>query len=239
MPKKEQKLRKRWYPGKPLIPGAVRTRLEHQGETYITLNNGWMSADIYKDGELNVSIDSRKIAPEHLALDEGLTQEFRRFLEEEAPPGSWLDQREAWIKSKKWRLGEFGSDNTYNLDNTYFWGDTFEYSHFITDEGEEGAILKWQEVGGGYSNSEVWMGDFSNFMNLQEEGDPGSPETFLSVNDLMEGGLVLALDELGALNHPEDLPVFMQKALSMIAEEGRRTRERATGQTYFWPELPR
>lgn len=236
MPKKEQKLRKRWYPGKPLIPGAVRTREEYRGKTFITLNNGWMSADIYEDGELNVSIDSEKIAPEHLSFDATLTEEFRRFLDEKEPPGSWSEQREAWIKSKKWRLGEFLSDNTYNWDNAYFWGDTFEYTHFITREGEEGAIVKWQQTGGGYSPSEVWMGDFPGFISTQEESDPSSPETFLSVNHLLEGGLVWALAELGALERPEELSAQIQKALAILTLEERRAMERATGQTYLWPE---
>ena len=242
MAKKEPSPRKRWYPGKPLIPGAARTREQYRGKTYITIGNGIMTADIHEDGELNVWIDSRKIAPEHLSLDTELTHEYRRFVDEKEAElsGSWLEQREAWIKAKKWRLGEYGSDNTNSLDNFYFWGSTFEFTHFITREGDEGAIIMWEGGDGhrrGYYAPEVWMGDFSGFMSAQEEGDPSSPETFLNVNYQMEGGLLWALAELGALDHPEDLPDFIQKAFVMIAQEERRAMERATGQTYFWPEF--
>ena len=236
---REPNPRKRWFPGKPLIPGASRTREQYRSDTYITLSNGVMTADIYEDGELNVWIESRKVVEEHLLLDRELTDEYRAFLEKEDPPGSWSDHRQAWIKSKKWRIGEYGSDNTYNWDNFYFWGSTFEFTHFITKDGYEGAIIQWHLGGdarGGYTAGEVWMGSFSDFIMMQEEGDPKSPEAFLSVNDQLEGGLVWALAELGALDHPEDLPDHIREALDAIAQEERRAMERATGQTYFWPE---
>jgi hypothetical protein len=100
----------------------------------------------------------------------------------------------------------YGYGNTYNEDSTYFLGDTFEYAHIETADEREGAIIMWNTGGGpmgSYLRPTVYIGNFSEFMELQREDDPHGYETLRSWNDFFEGGIFWGWEKLGAFDEPD------------------------------------
>lgn len=203
----------------PVPPWPTHVKVEYASDMSYTLRNGTLEAHVDWDGEWWCSHDSQSEIKDHMTLDRGLTNQIQADWEEGRYEGFYEFCRK-WLKgtlvpaekrgpkdwspggSKKMRPlgrvfgpdgGGWGSENTYNLDSTYFWGDTFEYMHFLTqDDNEEGVIVQWHS-----SPLEVWMGDFGSFMSSQDEGDPKNSETFLHWNGIFDNTILWAFDELG------------------------------------------
>ncbi len=119
-----------------------------------------------------INIDSKKIVDNYLSFDKKMTDKIRKEIGQFEDIGSWADQREAWIESKKWKA--VNSGNTYNNDEAYFWGSTFEWTEFDTDKGENGAIILWHmggDVRGNYEPETIYFGDFQDFFAAQYFGD--------------------------------------------------------------------
>lgn len=179
-----------------------------------------------KDFEWSVTLDSKSDIESYMDLDERLTKSIQDFWEvdkEEHYSSSFQDRILRWLKGggrqgkvklgpKEWRphrkghgpvgklTDEYGYGNTYNEDNTYYWGDMFEFAHIETEEGEEGAVILWNTSGGpmgGYTLPEVWLGTFSDFMLLQSEYEPYSYETFLNWNANFENAFMWGFEKLG------------------------------------------
>lgn len=210
----------------PVPPWHTDVKVVYAGDMFIELEGGSTKAEVSWDGSWYCSYDSRKDIKDYMKLDRRLTEKIQADLASTYEGGGWAEWRKAWLKSetfpvgargpKDWhpkgkreplgkvygpRSGGYGSDNTTNMDSAYWWGDTFEYTHFLTTDGdEEGAIIMWHlggDVRGNYSNAEVWMGDFGEFMGSQKESDPESPDSFLHWNRSFDGLLLWAMDELG------------------------------------------
>jgi len=130
---------------------------------------------IIHEPEINIMIDSMYFAEQYMNKDEALTEEVQKAFDSEYEGGGWKDWRQEWVEKKGWKVGDYGSDNTYNWDSYNWWGDIFEYTHFITDENDEGIIIQWHGGGdarGNYSSPEIWMGSVEEFMGYQHMGDP-------------------------------------------------------------------
>lgn len=191
----------------------------------------------HEDFEWSVSINSKIAIDRYMKLNESLTRDIQDHFEEiESTSGpstfqkrimDWLEHglvakalpREGpkeWRPSPKgrqkrlepWKLSEtYGYGNTYNEDNAYYWGDVFEFAHFETDEGEEGAVIMWQGGGdprGNYHEPQVYLGNFEEFMVSQYEHDPWSRETFSHWNDVFENGFMWAWEKMGVFDDPDE-----------------------------------
>jgi len=124
--------------------------------------------------DIIINYNSKSVAKEFLTLDKKLTKEIQEAFDS-YDSGGWKDWREKWVESKGWKVGDYGSGNTYNEDNHYFWGDTYEWTVFEDNKGKSGIIIQWHlggDVRGNYSYPEVWMGDPDGFMMAQQVSDP-------------------------------------------------------------------
>lgn len=118
------------------------------------------------------------------------------------PQGKMLSHEDGYYDSV------WGYGNTYNEDSTYFLGDTFEYAHIETEDGQEGAVILWNVSGGPmgrYLEPVVYLGNFSEFMESQRDSDPHSSESLLSWNDTFENGFFWAWQKLGVFDDPDDV----------------------------------
>jgi hypothetical protein len=192
-----------------------------------------MTADVWhKDFEWSVSKNSKIEIDEYMDLDEKLTKDIQEFweLDQEKNYGkTYRDRIERWLGGgvhspsqrvgpKEWRPGKrtpkiqaklanYGYGNTYNEDNSYFWGDVFEFGHFKTDDGDEGAVILWQGGGdprGNYHLPMVYVGNFEGFMDSQYEHDPWDPDVFLSYNHAFENGFLWSWHKLGVFDDPAE-----------------------------------
>lgn len=197
-------------------------------------NKSKTTADIWhKDFEWSVLIDSRSQIEHYMQLDKVLTKDLDEWWDQKDSEGAdtaYKSRVLGWLKGgihqpqhpqgpKEWRpsrkvskinakLDTYGYANTYNEDNTYWLGDQFEFAHFKTDDGDEGAVILWNTGGGPmgrYSRAEVWMGDFEEFMDGQYDNDPHSIESFLRWNDLFENGFMWAWEKMGVFEDPEEI----------------------------------
>lgn len=206
----------------PVPPWETDVKVEYASDMFITLKNGTLEIHVDWDGTWWGSRDSSKEIADYMDLDKGMTATIQSDWEEGGRHEGFYDFCRKWLKGtlvpvdkkigpKDWvprgkksemrrfghvlgpDAGGYGSENTYNLDGTYFWGDTFEYTHFLTtDDDDEGAIILWHG-----SPPEVWMGDFGQFISSQDEGDPKSSEAFLHWNGIFGNTILWAFDELG------------------------------------------
>jgi hypothetical protein len=223
----------------PSPPWKTGAKVTYACDMFYTIKFGSSEAHVDWDGDWWVSHDSRKEIVDHMALDRDMTKKIQKDFEAGYGYGSdgWAKWIREWIegtavlsgkvgpkdwypKGKKQAFGSvfgrnqggMGSGNTTNEDSAYFWGDTFEYTHFLTTDGDEGVVIMWHgggDVRGNYNLPEIWMGDFGGFMSLQEEGDPKGPEAFLSWNEGFQNTLLWAFDELGLFEGKTVLmPVF-------------------------------
>lgn len=212
----------------PKVPWDSEVEVVYAGDMFYSLRLGTVEAEVHWDGTWWCNHDSREEISDHMRIDGPMTVQIQADFEKTYDGGGWADWREKWVRGativpqgrlgpKDWvpkgrnihrkfgkvfgpDRGGYGSENTYNLDSTYWWGDTFEYTHFITADDEEGAILQWHNGGdarGNYGAPEIWMGGFGSFMQSQDEGEPESPETFLHWNNRFDNTLLWAFDELG------------------------------------------
>jgi hypothetical protein len=149
-------------------------KLASNGFSDLKLDRGTGEINIMGDPEVIINYDSSQDIKDYMDLDKKLTKEVQKVFDS-YDGGGWLDWREEWVKSKKWKLGEFRSGNTYEDDNYYFWGSVFEYTTFKDAKGKSGAVIMWHrggDVRGNYSDPEVWLGDFESFYSSQHIGDP-------------------------------------------------------------------
>lgn len=192
-----------------------------------------MTADIWhKDFEWSVSKNSKIEIEEYMELDSRLSKDIQEFWEgdQEAHYSSpYRDRIMRWLRGgmvvaqhpegpKEWRpakkqpkikadLSNYGYGNTYNEDNAYYWGDVFEFAHFETDEGDEGAVILWQGGGdprGNYHMPQVYLGNFEEFMDSQYEHSPWDYETFLGYNQTFENGFMWAWEKMGVFDDPDE-----------------------------------
>jgi hypothetical protein len=206
--------------------------LEHRWEN-AERNRNKTTADIFhRDFEWSISIDSMAAIKSHMTLDTRMTKDIQEFWEadkEKHYGSTYKDRIMRWLKGgiarsvrsgpKEWRperkhhgitaklTDTYGYANTYNEDSAYWWGDTFEFAHFETEDGDEGAVILWNRGGGpmgSYFQPEVWMGDFEEFMSFQNEGDPWSVETFLGWNSTFENGFMWAWEKMGVFDDPDE-----------------------------------
>lgn len=104
---------------------------------------------------------------------------------------------EPWVLKGDWSIG-----NTYNDDQTYWWGDKFQFANFETDDFEDGTVIAWEGMD---RFPEVYMGaDFEGFISDQHESEPYSKETFLRQNSIFENGFMWAWEKLGVFDDPGD-----------------------------------
>lgn len=192
-----------------------------------------MTADVWhKDFEWSVSKNSKIEIEEYMEPNERLTKDIQEWWEEQDDKHADTNYRSrilGWLKGgighyshpegpKEWRptrkqpkikakLSQYGYGNTYNEDNSYYLGDVFEFAHFETDDGDEGAVILWQGGGdprGGYHMPVVYIGNFEEFMDSQYEHSPWDYETFLSYNETFENGFMWAWHKLGVFDDPEE-----------------------------------
>jgi hypothetical protein len=224
------------------IPWAKQVKVTWSSDMSIELERGDTKLDIQKDGTWWGSIDSRKRIFEWMELDKKLTRQIKDDFDTHYDGGGFIEFMGNWVRGKlpggkapegpkEWmptrtrkRIGKlfgpdrggYGSENTYNWDNAYFWGDTFEYVHFLSVDDEEGAVVMWHiggDVRGNYAAPEVWMGSFGEFMGSQDEGDPKSADTFLTYNGMFENGIVWALFELELFDGEQEIPDQVVRAI--------------------------
>lgn len=175
---------------------------------------------IDQSGRYDVQFESRALAVKSMKLDPDRTKEIQKYMRSMGfdrvprdPAGRELLQKylEAWVmphasRSPKggrewpagregWTVGILSSSNTRRMLN--FLGSAFDYVHFITAAGGEGAVILWREPSGEYSEPEVWTGPFEDFLAVQESGDEEGPLAFLKWNETFENGFVWAITELG------------------------------------------
>jgi hypothetical protein len=242
--------RKRWDPtGRGFV--ARETTIEFAGSHLVALKAPDATLEVYNDGGYSILYNSRAMIEDYMTLDEALTDEIQEDFENTYDRGGYIEWMKDWLGKRGWRVSSLGADNTYNWDSTYYWGEVFEYVHFETDDGNEGALIMWHLGGdprGGYAAPEVWMGGFEEFVGLQEEGDPSSVDTLRWVDERFEGGIAWALRYFEAegmldLREGPALEFFEAMEAERIRaeeeEERRRRREieRRLGQRYLWPEM--
>lgn len=208
----------------PKPPWETPVRVKYASDLSMELEFSTIRIDVEWDGSWTGYIESRKEIRDFMHKDGRLTTLIRKAFDETYDGGGWGNWIARWIRGKvvpkegfprdpkEWipvgakrfeplgRIGDLGSGNTYNEDNGYFWGDIYEYTHFVTEDGDEGAVIMWH--GGGdaranYSHPEVWMGRFQEWWDSQWEHDAGSSESFLHWNDRFDNMILWALDELG------------------------------------------
>lgn len=134
------------------------------------------------------------------------------------PPSKVREKR-----PKPWKLSDsYGYGTTYNEDDSYYWGDVFEFAHFETDEGDEGAVIMWQGGGdprGNYGMPQVYLGNFEEFMGAQYENDPWSYEAFRQWNDSFENGFMWAWEKMGVFGDGgEQIEDLSDKRVKQVLE---------------------
>lgn len=196
----------------PQIPWAEVTKVTYKNG-FIVLKRPNAELEVWRDGDVRISFESRKDIESHMKLDWCLTQELRSWIEFceddqddciqawavgkavyvvppgtlEWRPGSKVDSRE---------LGMYGQGN--NADNELWRGDPFDFTHYQTPD-SEGLAIKWHDG----ADVEVWTGDVESFMGSQEEPDPDSMDDFRHYNELFENGILWAFDEMGVFDRPD------------------------------------
>jgi hypothetical protein len=230
------------------IPWATNIKVKYQSDLSIALEKGNKinTADIWhKDFEWSVAINSKIMVDEYMTLDDRLTGSIQKYWDSYEGSNTYRDRIMGWLKGeargavlprvgpkewrppskkreKSWKLADYGYGNTYNEDNSYWWGDVFEYAHFMTDEGDEGVVIMWQGGGdprGNYYSPMVYMGNFEEFMSMQHEGDPYSVETFLHWNRIFENGFMWAWEKLGVFDDGgEQIEDMKDKHVNQVLE---------------------
>lgn len=228
--------------GIPQIPWAERTGVIRATDSYISIEQGTITADISYRGVVDIEHDSRKEIDEYMTLDPDLTEEVKKFVQ--ACEDDTMDCIKKWVKGpnhppaldipdgvKEWRpapvravppvewiLGELGQGSTYGDDRWF--GSRFEYTHFLTPEGIEGLIVVWNQ------GTEVWIGYVNDFWTEQQS--PIEDEDLVNYNVFLENGIIWALDQFGLFEDPEkadeDLPAWVVDAISHDPD-------------LLWPEL--
>lgn len=215
------------------IPWTQYVKVTDQSDLSISLElGGDQTASIWhKDFEWSISLNTKIMIDNHMTLDERLTKDIQEYWEAQESGGTFKEKILGWLKGgvviervpkrkgpKEWRprpslepkikariknTDGYGYGNTTNEDNAYYWGDVFEFAHFETVDGDEGAVIIWHGGGdprGNYGMPMVYMGDFGEFMDSQYEHDPWSYETFLSWNSNFENGFMWSFEKLGVFD---------------------------------------
>lgn len=163
------------------------------------------------------------------------------------------------LPKKIGKVGYYGAGKIKpNLENWI--GSEFDYVHFVLPDPEasEGIAILWE----GSSRPEVYVGDINGFVLANKE-DFDDWTSYQSYNDLMENGLLWAIDEFGLfetdqlpdwvgdlVDHDPDLlwpdlverllpirdllPSNLRWALMTWVERRRQEAEEALGQLRFW-----
>lgn len=216
------------------IPWAEHTKVTYQSDSSIDLRAGPVeTADIWQDDfEWSVLLNPKIAIDGLMELDSRLTKDIQEFWEGDEKEHYSSPYRERilrWLRGgivvakhpegpKEWRpirkqpkikaelTDSYGYGNTYNEDDSYYWGDVFEYAHFETEDGDEGAVILWQGGGdprGNYHAPMVYMGDFEDFFDSLYEHSPWDVETFLKWNSTFENGFMWAWEKMGVFDDPE------------------------------------
>jgi hypothetical protein len=175
------------------------------------------------------------------------------------PPGvlDWSPEHHPpkWPKIGKIASSGIGSD----ISGEGWIGTRFSYVHFRMPDGDEGIVVDWTE-----GPPEVWTGDIDGFFSMNNE-DFSDWNTYENYNDTFENGLLWALDRMDLFesqgipewavkviaNNPEllwpevvekllprgeALPEKLWLAVGQWVDKRREEREKATGQSYLWPQ---
>lgn len=221
----------------PQIPWAKYTKVVYLSDVFVNLQNEDLKLEIERSGDFWGSYNSRDVIKRHMKLNRYLTNQIQKEFEK-YEGGGWINFFKEWIHRTKtpdipegkkewrpgkkttrhWKTGQMGSDNTYNWDGAYWWGSTFEYLHFVTEDLEDGIIVMWHlggDVRGNYSYPEVWIGDVGSFFSDQNEGNPGSSETREHYTEVFENGILWAYDQMGLFDPEkiEKLPKWVEEAV--------------------------
>jgi hypothetical protein len=209
------------------IPWAKETRVDYVGDSYVSLERGSVSVDLFDYGGFSISNDSKEDIKNYMQLDEGLTRNFQKFVTryQESHTWSYEEMMLAWLRGENpselrrertldwspgeeqryfFKLEELGTQNTQNFGERWT-GDVFEFAHFKTPEGKEGAIIFWEGRSGLYEEPEVWLGDFDSFIDSEWQHGSQDWDEFRNYNDYFENGLLWAFDLMGAFENPEQL----------------------------------
>lgn len=216
---------------------AVRVK-ELEEWKYAVLETPGIEARIDQDGTFDLKFDSRFVIGRWMSEEPRRTKELRGFLGALGFAGPFDIEDmdgvnrliEAWVtphpgysvRKRKpewpagregWAVGILGSANTMRAMD--FLGDAFQYVHFVSGDGREGAVILWQDDDGNYEDPRVYTGDFEGFLRSQEEGDLSSPAAFLRWNAVFQNGFMWALDRLGGFYSPG--PYISPQAAEAIA----------------------
>lgn len=204
------------------LPGKMTADIFHRDFEWSVLMNSKIDIDGYmkKDGRLTQDIQEYFENFESKSKEEGpytFKDKIMSWLKygpvgeiflPRTGPKEWRPPLKGRRKrTKPWKLDTYGYGNTYNEDSAYYWGDVFEFAHFKTDEGDEGAVILWQGGGdprGNYHLPMVYMGDFEEFLDSQYEREPWSVETFLNWNSTFENGFMWAWEKIGVFDDPDE-----------------------------------
>lgn len=208
--------------------------LEYKWQPADRLRSKWTADIWHKDFEWSVSKNSKIEIEDYMDLDPKMTNEIHEWWEEDLGKnygqtykdrvlrylqGGVREQRRLPVGPKEWSPGKkrikikaeltdtYGYGNTYNEDPAHWWGDVFEFGHFTTAEGDEGAVILWQGGGdprGNYHTPQVYLGQFEDFMDSQYEHSPWDVETFLRYNGAFENGFMWAWEKMGVFDGPEE-----------------------------------
>lgn len=202
----------------PQIPWAKEARVVWSNG-HVTLERGTVTVQVHDDGDIWISRDSKEDIKDHMKKDEVLTGQLRAWIEDcphsrdSACIREWITKPEVALLAipegfKEWRppgaprlpweIGDYGHEDTSNIDSWI--GDPFEYFHFFTDDGREGLVVIWRS-----ERPEVWMGAASDFLSSQDEYDVWGEDALGYYNELMENGILWALDHYGLFEEDPDL----------------------------------
>jgi 8-oxo-dGTP pyrophosphatase MutT (NUDIX family) len=203
----------------PQIPWTTPVRVEEATPERVLLVLDPMNAEILPNGTFNLGFFSRGMIEQYMTRDVAMTAQVRAKLQEVGAE-DWLEWLRLWIEphpSRTWRggkivteqpkrkgmprrVGALGVDDTTNWDPRTYRGSSFRYVHFTGDR--EGAIIMWYVGAERYSEPEVWIGPFDDFMADQTVDPPDDPEMWTHYNQEFDDGIIWAATLLGAFDHP-------------------------------------
>lgn len=203
----------------PRIPWPTGVQVVDATPERFLLALGAAHVEVLPDGRFNLRFLSDLVIPQFMTRDEELTQEIRAGLQGVDEPNR-LEWLRLWAEphpTRSWkkgtviteaprrqgmpkRIGALGVDDTDNWDPYTYRGTSFKYAHFTNDL--KGAVILWSLGDGKYSEPEVWIGDFEEFMAFQTVDPPDDPEWWLHYNQEFDDGIVWAATQLGAFDRP-------------------------------------
>lgn len=205
------------------------------GSDQVILHYMDLEAHVRKDGDFWIVFDSKAMAMDYMKKSEHWTEviqkHFREYERRTRPGKGNSGYIENWVTVHPyrtwgepdvypsgrvgWKTGVYGSGNSFNFGEDCWLGDVFEYTHLVTPH-DEGAVIRWHlggDVRVNYSEPEVWIGGFEEFMGTQQDCDWFSDEGFLNWNANFQGGIIWAIDQLGGFDGVEEPNIKVYRAI--------------------------